>query len=261
MSRVLAITATLLLITSTAQSDEKQPTASDPAAKQYKSLIDEFDTDGNARELAGRFIELAEQHSKSPVAVDALVWVVIRVSRGRDLDRAITMLAKQYLKSERIAPVCRKLPSRPLLASERLLRSLRKQSPHEAIRAQASFHLAVYLQRQLALKKALDNDEQGRPRFEQFYGKDFADHLVKLDGTASTKEIESIYEDVIKSFPDVELRDSTLGATSRQRLFTIRHLSLGRTAPEITGQDVDGKTFKLSDYRGKVVLLDFWGHW
>jgi cytochrome oxidase Cu insertion factor (SCO1/SenC/PrrC family) len=35
----------------------------------------------------------------------------------------------------------------------------------------------------------------------------------------------------------------------------------GNPAPEIEGKDVDGKPFKLSDYRGKVVLLDFWGNW
>jgi hypothetical protein len=36
---------------------------------------------------------------------------------------------------------------------------------------------------------------------------------------------------------------------------------VGQEAPEIEGEDIDGKTFKLSDYRGKVVVLDFWGHW
>jgi hypothetical protein len=39
------------------------------------------------------------------------------------------------------------------------------------------------------------------------------------------------------------------------------HLSIGKEAPEIEGDDIDGESFKLSDYRGKVVLLDFWGHW
>ena len=41
----------------------------------------------------------------------------------------------------------------------------------------------------------------------------------------------------------------------------LRTLRIGRTAPEIKAKDLDEKEFKLSDYRGKVVLLDFWGHW
>ena len=32
----------------------------------------------------------------------------------------------------------------------------------------------------------------------------------------------------------------------------------GDLAPDIEGTDADGKPFKLSDYRGKVVLLKFW---
>jgi len=39
------------------------------------------------------------------------------------------------------------------------------------------------------------------------------------------------------------------------------NLAIGKVAPEIEGKDVDGKKFKLSDYRGKVVVLDFWGDW
>jgi peroxiredoxin len=36
---------------------------------------------------------------------------------------------------------------------------------------------------------------------------------------------------------------------------------IGNRAPEITGKDTTGKTFKLSEYKGKVVVLDFWGFW
>ena len=32
-------------------------------------------------------------------------------------------------------------------------------------------------------------------------------------------------------------------------------------APEIDAEDVNGRRFKLSDFRGKVVFLDFWGDW
>ncbi|MHB8520806.1 MAG: peroxiredoxin family protein [Limisphaerales bacterium] len=41
----------------------------------------------------------------------------------------------------------------------------------------------------------------------------------------------------------------------------VSHLAAGKPAPEIEGQDVDGGRFKLSDYRGKVVMVDFWGDW
>ena len=33
---------------------------------------------------------------------------------------------------------------------------------------------------------------------------------------------------------------------------------VGEAAPEIAGVDLDQRAFKLSDYRGKVVMLDFW---
>ncbi|MEE3369273.1 MAG: DUF2092 domain-containing protein [Planctomycetota bacterium] len=36
---------------------------------------------------------------------------------------------------------------------------------------------------------------------------------------------------------------------------------VGQEAPEIQGADLDGAPFKLSDYRGKVVMLTFWGDW
>jgi hypothetical protein len=38
-------------------------------------------------------------------------------------------------------------------------------------------------------------------------------------------------------------------------------LAIGKDAPDIVGEDIAGKRFKLSDYRGKVVVLDFWGNW
>lgn len=35
----------------------------------------------------------------------------------------------------------------------------------------------------------------------------------------------------------------------------------GDTVMEITGEDIDGEEFALSDYEGKVIMLDFWGDW
>jgi peroxiredoxin len=41
----------------------------------------------------------------------------------------------------------------------------------------------------------------------------------------------------------------------------INALSIGSKVPEITGVDLDGKAMRLSDFRGRVVLLVFAGDW
>ncbi len=38
-------------------------------------------------------------------------------------------------------------------------------------------------------------------------------------------------------------------------------MGVGAIAPDISGVDLDGTAFKLSDYKGKIILLDFWGDW
>jgi hypothetical protein len=57
---------------------------------------------------------------------------------------------------------------------------------------------------------------------------------------------------VAKSHPD---------SATREAAAAISKYTVGHVVPDITAEDTDGKEFKLSDYRGKVVLLDFWGHW
>ena len=59
----------------------------------------------------------------------------------------------------------------------------------------------------------------------------------------------------------VEYRRKRLGEAATSALFELKNLSIGKVAPDIVGEDLDGTPMKLSDYRGKVVVLDFWGDW
>ncbi len=64
-------------------------------------------------------------------------------------------------------------------------------------------------------------------------------------------------------FADEPYLFTTYGAIAESMLnpLTPAQLVVGVAAPEISGIDQDGKPMKLSDFRGKVVVLDFWGSW
>jgi hypothetical protein len=64
-----------------------------------------------------------------------------------------------------------------------------------------------------------------------------------------------IYEYILKTYPD-----SRAAKRCAERQEGLK-LAPGNQAPDFSAVDPDGNAFKLSDYRGKVVVLDFWGFW
>jgi len=66
---------------------------------------------------------------------------------------------------------------------------------------------------------------------------------------------------MIKNYPDLKTGRRDLTAYAKQKLYASENLRIGKAAPEVEGEDADGKKFKLSDYKGKVVFFNFWGDW
>jgi len=73
---------------------------------------------------------------------------------------------------------------------------------------------------------------------------------------ASTAELLRLSRELVEKHPD-----TPGGAAAKGRLFQAEYLAVGKTPPEVSAVDTDGKPLKLADYRGKVVVLDFWGFW
>ena len=90
--------------------------------------------------------------------------------------------------------------------------------------------------------------------------------LRTADTGAIRREAEAILERVKADYGDVKylngmvLTDETLATVADRELADVRTLAVGQIAPEIAGEDVDGKPMKLSEFRGKVVVLDFGSH-
>ena len=60
---------------------------------------------------------------------------------------------------------------------------------------------------------------------------------------------------------DLEINGRNITNSIKTKRDAAEKLAIGKVAPEIIGKDVNGKEMKLSDYRGKIVVIDFWGDW
>ena len=231
------------------------------SAEQYERLVKAHEDGAEPRALAARFIELAEQHPRDKAAIDALVWVLTKLRNRPEATRALELLEANHLQSEGLTRACRAIERTFSTRAEKLLQAAVEQSPHKNVRAQACWHWALLLEQQATVVEELKKQPELAERMLQYYGQEYGKHLTSLEREKLAAKRESVYERLLKSFAEVPVADSTMGAQAEKRLFQIRHLSVGRVAPEIQGEDIFGKSFKLSDYRGKVVVLSFWGHW
>jgi thiol-disulfide isomerase/thioredoxin len=87
---------------------------------------------------------------------------------------------------------------------------------------------------------------------------------VRKQGDPAKLEGEAIelFTELAEKYGNVPIDSGlTFGELGKASIFEIQHLGIGKTSPDIEGQDLDGTAFKLSDYRGKVVLLSFWATW
>ena len=222
-----------------------------PATRQYKALIEEYEQEGGARTFAKWFLELAERHPQDPAAADSLLWVVKNVRGRRDTSRALELLVNHHINSVRLGPACVNIARSRSVAAKKLLRAVLEQSPHGAARAQACYHLAGLLDVEASIIDHLKEQPEMAPRVLQYYGKEYTEHLSSLDPVQLAKQREQVYERMLASFPDVEIQDSTMGQIAERTLFAIRHLVVGRVAPDIEGEDIFGHKFKLATTRAK----------
>jgi thiol-disulfide isomerase/thioredoxin len=226
--------------------------------------------------FAPRFLKLALDHPEDPAAVDALLWVVgLDQNVGENQQallplygRAVDILAQGHLQDKRVQELCLENVAHDLsVPAERFLRAVLALGPTREARGYACLGLAQYLATKRTVAQDPWFDRPAKTPFDSYsvsrLDPSFFEYIHGADPQALYDEAGRLFERTILEFADIKSppRGRPLAEIARSGLHELRDLSLGRGAPEIEGRDVEGDAFKLSDYRGKVVVLTFSGNW
>jgi hypothetical protein len=258
------------------------------AAEQYKELLEKYQrasggaalTDEERMKLIGRvyalrnhlaqkFVELAEKHPRDPIAVDALMqavwqvnsnpWPIEIAGKDRARGRALALLERDHIRSDKLGSVCQRISYGFCKEYETFLRAVLERNPHRQVQALACLGLAHFLINRLQRLDLVKEQPRVAREFAALFGKEYLRGLLRQDRARVVREAEALFERAAKQYGDVKIPDGpTVKEKARAELFEIRRLVVGKEAPDIKGEDQDGKRFRLRDYRGKVVLLDFW---
>jgi hypothetical protein len=243
--------------------DELSKAATEEARKQIQARL---------AKLPLRFLEQAEANPKDPVALEALIQTVSFVNgtafpeggKGSLDERALALLRRDHVESDKLGTVCQQVLFGFHKSHEEFLRAVLEKNPHPEVQGLAALSLAQYLNDRLNRLELLPGQQELTERYHRVFGKEYIEELQRQDRAAVAREAETLFERAAEKYGEVKIpvtyygSGGTIREKAESELFQIRHLAVGRVAPEIEGEDQDGQHFKLSDYRGKVVLLDFW---
>lgn len=211
--------------------------AGDGGAAQVRKLRDEASAQAlGARERFVRyrpkFEALAQRHAGAQGGLDARLWLLAGSWQLRDEGKMESFAAKVADELTLLYPRSPELALVPIYGymlgakdRRRIFERIRRDSPLPEVQGSAIYGLA--------------------------------------QGAADATEARRHFRTLLEDYSDVAFRYTTFGELADAHLnpHSESDLAVGRKAPEIVGRSADGKALRLSQFRGKVVVLKFWGDW
>ncbi len=186
-----------------------------------------------------KFRAYAEAHAGKPEAIPALAWILesTRPAGGTEELSADAKWALEQLMGHAADPAIR--GSLGALRSGAYWWGSKPLTP--------------------LFEKIYGTNPDADTRAEALYGRGRALYEDERDPDgrdARRKDALALLHAVTKLFPD-----SKAAGWAGPYIFEAERLQIGMTAPDFAGEDEHGKPIRLADFRGRVVVIDFWGFW
>jgi len=231
-----------------------------PLAAQIRGLIDEYENSvrANTQKIiaatteeeknkyrasipsagpcATKMMQLVQAHLDQPDVVKAVSWLVTGAANFPEGQEALKMLGTTFADRQGIAEAVKQLEYHGLPA-EPVLKAVIEKNTHREEKAAALYALGA------------------------IHFKNFDASADRVSGEASKNKALECFQQLNTDYAEVTIQGFKLSDFTAKMLFEMTNLQVGCEAPEIEGKDADGVSFKLSDYRGKHVIVIFWGGW
>jgi thiol-disulfide isomerase/thioredoxin len=187
-------------------------------------------------------IELAVDNPKDEASIDSAVFALKLLGQfkvtGRDMDKAVAFILDNHINSPKIQGALAQM-SGAGATGQQFLKTVAEKTTNKEVQGLAMFYCAVALDGQAAAQEAQGNEEAA----------------MKMRAEAT-----EMMEKAVKLAPDAKVGSDTLTKAVATEMISMR-IGVGNPIPEVEGFDLDGKKVKMSSFKGKVVLFDFWATW
>jgi hypothetical protein len=197
-----------------------------------------------ARAFIPRFRDYAKQHAGKPEALPALAWLIdaARADAPNKEPEPVATWAVEALRRDHAAS--------PALGE--IMPDLRN-----AVDSVNREHLVPFYE--LVLKKNPDREVKAAAMFNLAYTLWMGGPGAPTGGNqraADKQRARDLFRTVTKDYPESELAEE-----AKDFLKQLEQLEIGLRAPEVAGTDANGRSVRLSQFKGRVVVLLFWGYW
>jgi len=215
----------------------------------YLKQVGQANQDYNAYLMpaAKALIELLKANPQDPAVIDGLVLLNGPMRHSLNVDgELVRIVLEDQIANPKLGLLCHELRfANNDVVAEAILKTAIEKHPAREVQGQATYALGEYY-RQTA------RDEFGPPKTEE-----------QKEGILANAE--KYLALAVERFGDVKTTDgkkiADAAGITLTRVRNIPNLKVGKPAPEVSGDAVEGAAIKLADYRGKVVVVVFWGSW
>ena len=236
------------------KSNAERAIRSKPSDKSMRELLESLANPpdvGRAIAAATAILDLAGAHDKT---IEAAEFLVMRAHFGRNSDQHMYVGAKALLAYapgyQKWLQVLSHMDSRRMFvgpAIDTFFEELASEAEDAVLRANGNYYVAAgFMRAANRFSGPAGNREVMRQRA-----------IEAATGLSASVEAEKF----LGAYRDGTAIPQTLAEAEVDLLRSIRHGTVGATLPDVKGTRLDGIEECLSDYRGRIVLLDFWATW